>query len=412
MKRFLTALFVFAAMLLEAQISPQFFAMHVEQTQSPWPPTVGVQFSSWRSVSSYVKWSDINLAPDQYHWTLLDQWIETASQNGQSVLYNLYYTPSWASSCPTCKCSQYLALGGCYAPNDLNLDGSGTDQHLKDFVTALLEHVGPGKIKYIEIWNEPNVANEYKGTVQQLVRMSADARAIARQYDPKIQIVCPPETGDGQDSLQMQYLASFLAAGGGQYVDIIALHGYVKNPEDIITRINNTLLVMSKYGQSGKPVFVTEGSWWTATPPFSGPEKPGFTFRQYLSVLSTPVQRFYLFAFDADNEGTLWNPHKQTITATGFAYQLFYSWLEGAMMTTPCKGQSGNAAIWSCTFSRSGGYQAEAIWDTVLPFGQSTNVKVNAQYVQYRDLYGNVYPITNHQVSIGYTPIWLENTKQ
>lgn len=81
-------------------------------------------------------------------------------------------------------------------------------------------------------------------------------------------------------------------------------------------------------------------------------------------------------------------------------------------MTQPCQGQPGNGSVWSCSFTRPGGYQAAAIWDTALPYGQNTTVNVPALFLQYRDLYGNVFPISNHQVPIGYTPIWLENTKE
>jgi len=242
MKRFVAAMILLSASLAAAQISPQFFAMHINRNTDPWPSTVGVQFSSWRSVASEVKWSDINTAPGVYDWTNLDKWLSFTAANGQTVLYTFYFTPSWASQCPSCTCnSGNEPPGGCYPPNDLNSDGTGTDQHVKDFITALMQHEGPGKIQYIEIWNEPNIPAEYGGTVAQLVSMARDVRQIAQSYDPNIKITSPPETGDGKGATKMLYLGAFLSAGGGQYVDVIGLHGYVQNPEDLITRINATL---------------------------------------------------------------------------------------------------------------------------------------------------------------------------
>lgn len=408
MKRWIAMCALFVTVTSAAQISPQFFGVHVNEASTPWPPTVGVQFAAWRSVSSSVKWSDINLSPGVYDWSRLDTWLATTAQYGESSMYNLYFTPGWASSCPKCICSQYLPPGGCFPPNDLNSDGSGTDRHLKDFITALMQHVGPGKINYIEIWNEPNISTEYQGTVQQLVRMTADVRSIVQIYDPDVLVVSPPETGDGLNNLQMNYLASYFAAGGGPYVDVIALHGYVSNPEDIIQRIDNTLLVMSQYGQSGKAVFVTEGSWCCGGESFPGRLRPGFTFRRYLSMLSTPAQKFYLFAFDADNEGDLWSIPKNKLTANGLAYQLFYSWLVGATITQPCQPQSAGSVIWRCSFTKPQGYEAEAIWTTTIPL-RVQNVTVASRYVPYRDLYGNVVPIQNHLVPVGYAPLWLEN---
>jgi hypothetical protein len=411
MKRWIVvAITLFAVRVAGAQISPQFFAMHVISTLDPWPSTVGVQFSSWRSVSSEVTWADINTASGVYDWSHLDLLLAIAAANGQSVLYTFYYTPTWASSCPTCTCnSGNQTPGGCYPPADLNPDGSGTDLDLKNFITALMQHEGPGKINYIEIWNEPNVPIEWGGTVQQLVRMTADVRSIAKSFDPNVQITSPPETGDGSHSLQMTYLASYLAAGGGRYVDVIGLHGYVLHPEDIIVRINNTTAVMAQYGQSGKPIFITEGSWCCESDPIQPAAQPGFSFRHYLSILSTPVGRAYLFAFDASNEGNLWDSDSGAMTPNGIAYQLYYGWLAGATMTQPCQPQFSGSTIWTCAFSRAGGYQAAAVWDTGIINGTTKTITVPVEYVQYRDLYGNLYPITKNRVPIGYAPIWLEN---
>ncbi|HLW88796.1 MAG TPA: glycosyl hydrolase [Terriglobales bacterium] len=401
-----TALLLAAAQLSAAQISPEFFAMHALSTQDPWPTSVGVQFSSWRSVSSKVTWADINTSQGVYDWSHLDQLLALAGQNGQSVMYTFYYTPTWASACPTCTCNQgNQSLGGCYPPNDLNSDGSGSDQHLKDFITALMQHEGPGKIKYIEIWNEPNIPTEWGGTMPQIVRMTQDVRSVAQSFDPNVLITSPPETGDGKNSLKMVWLPAYFAAGGGQYVDVIGLHGYTTNPEDIITRVANTTAAMAQYAQSGKPIFITEGSWCCEHTPIPSSQQPGFSFRQYLSMLSTPVSQYYLFAFDSANEGNLWDSTHDDMTANGAAYQLYYGWLMGATMTQPCQPYTTGSAVWSCTFSRSGGYQAAAVWDTVT----NVTVPVSSLYVQYRDLSGNVHAIKNHQVPIGYTPIWLEN---
>lgn len=411
MKRLIVSLaLLLSATFAGAQISPEFFGMHTGNW-NPWPSQAEVQFASWRSNASMLKWSDINTAPGVYDWTRLDRMLGFASTYGQSVFYTVYYTPNWASSCPTCSCNGGKKFtGGCYPPSDLNSDGSGTDQDLKDFITALLRHVGPGKIKYLEIWNEPNITTEFTGTIPQLVRMAKDVRSVANSIDPNILISSPPETGDGSSSndwVNMLYLDQFLAAGGGAYVDIIGLHGYVMNPEDLITRVNNTMAVMQKYGQTGKPVFVTEGSWATADGNMPSDMQPGFSFRHYLSMLSTPVQRFYLFSFDAVNLGNLWSDANTALTTNGTVYQRYYDWLVGATMTQTCQAQSSGSSIWSCTFTKPANIQAEVIWDTAATWGHTTNVTVPNQYPEYLDLYGNKFQVKNHQAPIGYDPIVL-----
>ncbi len=419
----LLAIFVFsAALALSAEsepiklqsspppISAQWFAMHSIAQSDPWPTQEDVEFSSWRSLSAGIQWSKVNPSQGVYDWTYFDRWMSRVQQYGQTVLYTVYYTPTWATSCPSCSCNQGHGLpGSCYPPNDLNSDGTGTDQHLKDFVTALMQHVGPGKIQYLEVWNEPNNPAEWGGTTQQLVSMTRDVRKVALSFDPNIKISSPPETGDDKYGLQMVWLAGFLADGGGQYVDIIGLHGYVLNPEDIVARVSNTITDMQEYGQTGKPIWVTEGSWCCDSQPIPANEQPGFSFRLTLAMLSTQVSRFYLYAFDANIEGNLWNQSTQQPTPNATAYKLYYNWLVGATMTQPCQAQSGSSPVWSCTFTKPNGYQAEALWNTTLPFGRTQNVTVGTQYVQYRDVYGRVFQIQNHKVPIGYNPIWLEN---
>jgi hypothetical protein len=392
-------------------ISAQWFDMHVLAQSDPWPSQEGMEFYSWRSVSSGVQWSTINPSNGVYNWTYFDRWMSRVSEYGQTILYKVYSTPSWASSCPTCACNQGNGPpGSCYPPTDVNSDGTGTDQHLKSFVTALMQHVGPGKIETLEVWNEPNVPTEWTGTNQQMVRMTKDVRSIALSFDPNIKISSPAETGDGKGGLKMTWLAGYLAAGGGNYVDIIGLHGYVNNPEDIMTRVNATTAAMQQYGQSAKPVWVTEGSWCCDNQQLPANEQPGFSFRLTLAALSTPVSRFYLYAFDSDLEGNLWDQLTQTATSNATTYQLYYNWLMGATVVQPCQAGTGNMQyVWMCTFMKSGGYEAEAIWNTSLPFGQTQRTTVPTQYAQYTDVYGVVHQIQNHQVPIGYNPIWLEN---
>jgi len=391
-------------------ISAQWFAMHSIAPTDPWPTQEGIEFSSWRSVSAGIQWSKINTSDGVYDWTYFDRWMSLLEQNHQTVLYTVYATPTWASSCPTCSCNKGNgAPGSCYPPNDLNSGGTGSDQHLKDFVSALMQHVGPGKIQALEVWNEPNNPSEWGGTTQQLVSMTRDVRTIALSYDPKIKISSPAETGDGKDGIKMLWLADFLADGGGSYVDIIGLHGYVLNPEDIITRVSATVADVRQYHQTGKPIWVTEGSWCCQSAPIPANEQPGFSFRLVLDMLSTQVSRFYLYAFDNVLEGNLWDQTTQQLTPNATAYTLYYSWLVGSTITQPCQAQSSSSPVWSCTFTKSGGYEAEAIWNSSLALGHTQNVTVPAQYLQYRDVYGHVSQIQNHMAPIGYNPIWLEN---
>lgn len=391
-------------------ISANWFAMHAISQSDPWPTQENIQFSSWRSVSAGVQWSKINPSPGVYDWTYFDRWMSRLEQYRPTILYTVYSLPTWASSCPTCQCNNgNQPPGSCYPPNDLNADGSGSDQHLKTFVAALLQHVGKGKIQYFEVWNEPNVSIEWGGTMPQMVSMTRDIRATAKAFDPSILITSPAETGDGKDGVKMLWLSDFLAAGGGSYVDVIGLHGYVTVPEDVLTRVIAARADMHQYGQSSKPVWVTEGSWCCEHTPIPPAQQPGFGTRLTLLLLSAPVSRYYLYAFESYEEGNLWDQQTMKLTPNATTYQIYYSLLVGSTVTKPCAPQSSGSTIWACSFSRSGGYAAQALWSSSLPLGKTTPVTVAANFIQYRDVYGKVFQIKNNSVPVGFNPIWLEN---
>jgi hypothetical protein len=61
-------------------------------------------------------------------------------------------------------------------------------------------------------------------------------------------------------------------------------------------------------------------------------------------------------------------------------------------------------STWTCGLSRPGGYQAQAIWNTAATLSYTPPAK----FTQYRDLAGNVFPITGGSIMIGVKPILLE----
>jgi len=394
------------------QISPDFFGLHVNNLTNPWPTTVGIQFTNYRTHdSSDIVWSQLNPSAGTYYWKWLDYALQKSEQYGTQVDFNFYYTPPWASSSPSGSCTMGNN-GGCFPPNDLNADGTGTDQHVKDFMNALMQHAGAGKFKYIEVWNEFNNKIEWSGTIAQLVRITKDVSTIAKSYDPNVKIIGPAETGDwvkAGDNEGMRWLGEFLAAGGGQYVDIISLHGHVINPEDIIPRTNSALAQMAQYGQSGKPLFDTEGSWPIIQGLASDLQR-GYLFREYLATLSTPTQAFYVYAYDIDSTANYWSTPSQQVTVNGEAYKLFYGWLVGSTMTSKCQAQSAGSSTWSCTFTMQDGTQAMAIWNTAVTYPNTVPVTVPSTYTKYFTLDGESNSVgATHSVPVGYEPIWLEN---
>lgn len=377
----------------------------------PTVPVVGLRL--W-STGTY--WYMMNTAQGVYDFTTLDQWISTAQANNFDLIYTFGEMPAWASSNPTLVCgTANVPAGSCVAPNDVNADGTGTDQHFKDFVTAIVTHAA-GQIKYWEMWNEPTVPGYWQGNNAQMLRMAQDAYGIIKSIDPTAVVTTPsPSTGVYGVA---NWMGPYLALGGGQYADIITFHGYSwsptwgvwPQPEDIVPLVENLKAQLAIYGQTNKPLWCTEGSWGdTSGNGFTDPDlHAAFLARHYLLQESEGVVRYYWFAWDNGGDG-LWNA-STGMSKSGVAYQQVESWILG---TTPTGKCTQNGTLWTCNYSKSGGFLAEAIWDTSQTCSNgnctTSNVSVGSQYSHYLDLNGTSFPITNATVPVGAKPIFLEN---
>jgi hypothetical protein len=94
------------------------------------------------------------------------------------------------------------------------------------------------------------------------------------------------------------------------------------------------------------------------------------------------------------------------LTKAGVAYKQLYDWMVGATQTEACREKS---SVWTCGYTRSGGYQAQAVWDANIDIRKTKSYTAPPQFTRYRDLEGNVNDIPkNHSVPIGQKPILLE----
>ena len=119
--------------------------------------------------------------------------------------------------------------------------------------------------------------------------------------------------------------------------------------------------------------------------------------------------RYYWFAWDNAGDG-LWDLNTGLITKPGTAYQQVHDWLVGVTPSGKCS-QSGN--LWTCDYTKSGAYQARAMWDPTQSCsnGKCTtkNQTVATQYIRYLDIAGGTHTISNHIVPVGAKPIFLVN---
>ena len=256
--------------------------------------------ASW--VVEYFLWAAHEPSPGVYDWTHADLVVDHAINQGLTVIARLGYVPEWARP-PQ-------------APH-LYLDDKGYDA-FASFTAAFVQHFR-GRVKYIVIWNEPNLSQEWgfrpvdpEGYTELLKRAYVAAKAV----DPEVQILggalaptlAPAGSEWGMDDLV--YLQRMYDAGAKPYFDILAVHSYgwglgpddPPSPDAVnFERVELTRQVMERNGDSAKHMIITEGGWndhprWTKA--VRPAQRVAYTVRAYEKVLDWPwVDALCLWAF-------------------------------------------------------------------------------------------------------------------
>jgi hypothetical protein len=373
-------------------IPASYFGMTVNNYRTtPWP---SIPFASLRTWDTSVTWADINPTPNTFNWSELDRLIELAQRHGVDLLFTLGRTPRWASANPDAETP--YGPGQCAPPARI--------AYWDEFLRAIVSHVG-GKIRYWETWNEPQSPDSvfYCGDVATMVKLQRQAYEIIKSLDPSAKVLTPSPVGE----YGPPWMARFLSAGGGQYADIMAFHGYLApgaEAESIISTITKFKAVFANNAQQTKPVWDTEAGWGKDEDLSESDQRAAFLAKFYLLHWSAGIQRFYWYAYDNPLWGTLWDAQNRLHKA-GVAYREVHLWLQGATMTGPCELKE---SVWICSLSRQNGYRAIVLWRSVRASFSATSMLVSDEFRQYRDLEGNLHKISNRSVPLSFTPILVE----
>lgn len=430
MKRTIFGLTAFGLLLLLAApargqrtVEPSFFGMHVKS-----PAVLArmpVRFGTLGPMPGSA-WKWLEPQPGQWNWGGLDAWVAAAGRQGYDIVYTFLRTPAWAGPSQTSPPSDLNTQEPCAPP----AEGAG-DCMFKSFVTALVSRY-KGKIRYYQVWNEPNSSGFWTGSPADLVRMAHDAYIIVHRIDPQARVLTPATSPSGYPNPHTQWLAAYLRAGGAQYADIGSWHGYLQAttytapwpehaesatpgcsvgtwrcPGSVLDSYRQIRQVMDANGMAGKELWDTEGSWGVNDARHSNLPDPddqsAWLARWFILQAGAGVNRAIWYMFDAtDGWGTLWD-QGAGLHPAGVAYQQVYGWLVGATIS-PCVQ---SRKVWSCELSRPGGYQGRIVWSDA----DSVPYPVTAPFTQARDLTGKPQPVSGASLILGKSPLLLENRK-
>jgi polysaccharide biosynthesis protein PslG len=211
-------------------------------------------------------WAYIEASEDRYDWHHPDRIIRMAQQQGLRVIARLGIVPAWARPDPQQQ------------PTTLNYLAPEQFGAYAEFVAAFAARYR-GTVSHIIPWNEPNLMFEWgdrQVTPEEYVSFLQQVHQAAHAANPEVLILgaalaptLEPETSPiALDDVI--FLERVYAAGGGAYMDAVALHtyGFTAPMMDApardklnFRRYELLLDVMRTHGDGAKPVFITESSW-------------------------------------------------------------------------------------------------------------------------------------------------------
>nr|WP_315496540.1 glycosyl hydrolase [uncultured Rhodoferax sp.] len=339
-------------------ISKEYFGLHIHNadTGTPWPK---VTFGSWRLWDARVQWPSIQPSKEKWDFAKLDLLIGLSQITKVEPLLPLGLTPRWASSRPNEK----SAYGEGMAAEPASMED------WKQYIRTVANRY-KGKIKYYEIWNEPNDKGFFSGSPEKLVELTCTAYQVLKEVDSTILVISPAYTGQQN----IEKLEEFLQKGGAKCIDVIAHHFYVtpEGPEAIPAYVLKVRQAMKRQSVESLPLWNTEIGWLIENSDGSEngqatnywklvtqAQSTALIARAYLLGASADLGRFFWYSWDHKTMGLI-EPASKKIKPAATAMSIVASWLIGNNKPI-CTELHG---IWTCSTVDSPIEKRLIVWTT------------------------------------------------
>ncbi|WP_245470761.1 endo-1,4-beta-xylanase [Bradyrhizobium guangzhouense] len=361
-------------------IPPSYFGMTINTIglKRSWPD---LEFGGVRLWGA-IWWAKMNPAPGVYDWKRFDDILDIAARHHVDVTFNLAYTPRWAAAVKDAPPS--WTPGASSPPVDLSI--------WEEWVRAVVTRAA-GRIRYWEVWNEPEDPDFYSGDVPTMVAMQRGAYEVIKAIDPSLMVLTPSSNGTPQG---YRWQKAFLAQGGGQFADIFAFHGYMNEPEAIIGTIGRFRRMLEQHDLADKPMWDSEAGWSAREE-----NQAGCLVRSYVLKWIYGLDRFYWYELEGGGAdyGKLSEPAGRLL-AGGIAYRTAHRWLVGATVVSVSRK---GASTWAVELRQASGVRSLLVWNAA----GSSKYPVGPGYHRYQSIDEGEAPITGGAVEIGPKPLLL-----
>jgi hypothetical protein len=236
-------------------------------------------------IVEYFPWAYVESQPGRFGWNHTDLVIDHANRQGLKVIARLGFVPEWARPPET---------------SPLYLD----EDRFVDFGRYAAEFARryAGRVEYMIIWNEPNLALEWGYAAVDPAKYVAMLKVVypmIKEANPQMKVLAgalaptlaPPGSPDGMNDLD--YLQAMYDLGAADSFDILAIHayGWYSDPDEpadptVVNFRRAELLraIMVANGDEAKSAMITEGGW-NDHPRWTRAVRPGqridYTIRAY-----------------------------------------------------------------------------------------------------------------------------------
>lgn len=218
--RFEAGIIVNPALSFDPREQDGYYRTVAEDLELPW-------------VSYEMDWKDIETAPGEYHWPVLDLTQPSAQHFGLKTLLTIKGTPDFYRE-------SGLDLSKAVTYSGRQMDGPPENfAHWTAFLRAMLERY-PGLINAVEIWRDENLDRGWTSTqglnAANYVALLREAFTTIKSIDPSILVIsgalAPTGLDNGTNAYDdFHYLDLLIAAGMLNYTDCVGVqHNGINMP--------------------------------------------------------------------------------------------------------------------------------------------------------------------------------------